>query len=69
MVATVSPWMVLLKPEDSWHGELLVMGSSGLFRDEIIRQRGNANAVFLRTLLRSFTAGGRLARVRVPSTR
>jgi ABC-type uncharacterized transport system involved in gliding motility auxiliary subunit len=59
------PWMVLLKPEDSWKGELLVMGSSGLFRDEIINQKRNANAVFLRTLLRTVTETGRLARVRV----
>ena len=59
-------WMVLMKPEDPWKGELLVMGSSGLFRDEIIGQKGNANRVFLRTLLRTFTDGGRLARVRVP---
>ena len=60
------PWMVLLKPEDSWKGELLVMGSSGLFRDEIINQKRNANAVFLRTLLRTVTEAGRLAKVRVP---
>jgi len=60
------PWMVLLRPDDPWKGDLLVMATSALFRDEIVLQGGNANAVFLGTLLRTFTETGRLARIRVP---
>ena len=64
--AAKQPWMVLLRPDDPWKGDLLVMGTSALYRDEIVRQGSNANAVFLRTLLRTFTDAGRLARIRVP---
>jgi hypothetical protein len=64
--AAKQPWMVLLRPDDPWKGDLLVMGTSALFRDEIVLQGRNANAVFLGTLLRTFTEAGRLARIRVP---
>ncbi len=64
--AAKQPWMVLLRPDDPWKGDLLVMGTSALFRDEIVLQGRNANAVFLGTLLRTFTEAGRLARLRVP---
>ncbi|MBI4603016.1 MAG: Gldg family protein [Planctomycetes bacterium] len=60
------PWMFHLRPSDPWQGELVVAGSPGLFRDEIYDQGGNANQVFFRTLLRTFTHGPRLARTRVP---
>ena len=60
------PWIVLLKPQDPWQGELLVAGSPLLFHDDPYAQGGNANQVFLRTLLRTYTAPTRLARIRVP---
>jgi hypothetical protein len=60
------PWIVLLKPQDPWQGELLVAGSPVLFHDDPYAQGGNANQVFLRTLLRTYTAPTRLARIRVP---
>lgn len=62
------PWLVLLKPADPWKGQLLVAGSATLFHDDLYDQPGNANAVFLRTLLRTFTDGQLLARIRVPRT-
>jgi hypothetical protein len=60
------PWMVLLKPRDAWKGDLIVAGSPILFHDDVYAQRGNANRVFLETLLRTYTHPSRLARIRVP---
>ena len=60
------PWMTLLKPLDPWKGDLLVAGSPILFHDDPYAQGGNANQTFLRTLLRTYTAPQRLARIRVP---
>ena len=60
------PWMVLLRPVDPWKGDLLVVGSPILFHDDPYAQGGNANQTFLRTLLRTYTAKARLARIRVP---
>lgn len=59
------PWIVLLKPEDPWKGDLLVVGTPTLFHDDIYAQGSNANATLLRTLLRTYTHPQRLARIRV----
>jgi hypothetical protein len=64
--APKQPWSVLVRSEDPWKGELLVVSSSGLFHDDILAQPRNANQVFIRTLLRTYTDGNRLARIRVP---
>jgi hypothetical protein len=60
------PWLVRLEPTDRWRGELVLASSPGLFRDELYEAGGNANANFLRTLLRTYTDPPRLARQRVP---
>ncbi|HVR74189.1 MAG TPA: Gldg family protein [Planctomycetota bacterium] len=60
------PWLVLSKSRDEWQGDLLVAGTSVLFHDDPYAQGGNANQVFFRTLLRTYTHGPRLARIRVP---
>jgi len=60
------PWMVLLKPKDPWKGDLILVGSPVLFHDDPYAQGGNANQTFLRTLLRTYSAPPRLARIRVP---
>ena len=59
------PWMVLLEPRDRWKGDLLLSGSPILFHDDPYAQQGNANRVFLETLLRTYTHPSRLARIRV----
>ena len=57
--------MVLLTPEDPWAGQLLVLASASLFRDEILEQPGYGHAVFARDLARTFADPERLARLRV----
>ena len=57
--------MVLLKPDDPWKGQILVLASASPFVDGIINQPGYAHQVFLRTLARTFAEPGRLARIRV----
>ncbi len=57
--------MVLLKPEDAWRGQVLVLASSSPFRDGILNQPGYAHRVFLRTLMRTFTDPRRLVRGRI----
>lgn len=64
--ASKQPWMVLLKPDDPWKGDLILVGSPTLFHDDPYAQGGNANQTFFRTLLRTYTAPTRLARIRVP---
>jgi len=64
--APKQPWMVLLEPRDRWNGDLLLSGSPILFHDDPYTQQGNANRVFLETLLRTYTHPARLARIRVP---
>ena len=56
---------VLLKPADALAGQLVVLGSSALFQDGIINQPGYAHRVFLRTLLRTFSAAERLVQARI----
>ena len=57
--------MVLLKAIDPWKGQIFVLASASPFQDGIINQPGYAHQVFLRTLVRTFTEPGRLARIRV----
>ncbi len=57
--------MVLLKPEDTWRGQVLVLASSSPFRDGIFNQPGYAHQVFLQTLMRTFTDPRRLVRGRI----
>ena len=57
--------MVLLKTDDPWRGQLLVLASGSPFQDGIINQPGYAHRIFLRTLVRTFTEPQRLARARV----
>jgi len=57
--------MVLLKSDDPWQGQILVLASPSLFQDGIINQPGYAHQVFLRTLVRTFTEPQRLVRLRV----
>ena len=57
--------MVLLTPEDPWAGQLLVLASASLFRDEILEQAGYGHAVFVRDLARTFADPERLTRQRV----
>jgi hypothetical protein len=63
--APKQPWMVLLEPRDSWKGDLVLSGSPVLFHDDPYAQQGNANRVFLETLLRTYVHPSRLARIRV----
>ncbi|MFN0059093.1 MAG: Gldg family protein [Planctomycetota bacterium] len=60
------PWMVLLRPDDPWRGDLIVVGSSLLFHDAPYAQGGNANAAFLKTLARTYLERSRIARQHVP---
>ena len=60
------PWLLHLSPADRWQGDLLLAGSPGLFRDGTLDRPGNANAAFMKMLLRTFTDPLRLALVRVP---
>jgi hypothetical protein len=64
--APKQPWMILLGPRDPWKGDLVVVGSPILFHDDPYAQGGNANRVFLETLIRTWTHPSRLARIRVP---
>ena len=57
--------MVRLGADDPWSGEILVLASASPFQDGIINQPGYAHQVFLRTLMRTFAAQQRLARIRV----
>ena len=57
--------MVLLKSADPWKGQIFVLASASPFQDGIINQSGYAHQIFLRTLVRTFTEPGRLARIRV----
>ena len=57
--------MVLLKPDDPWKGQILVLASASPFQDGIINQPGYAHQVFLRTLARTFAQPQRLVRIRV----
>jgi hypothetical protein len=59
------PWCCRLVPVDPWHGELFVVGSAGLWHDDVLAQPNHANAAFLRTLVRTGTDPGRLARLLV----
>ena len=54
--------MLLLKPEDPWHGPVVVLASASPFQDGILNQPGYAHGLFLRTLVRTFTAPERLVR-------
>ena len=56
--------MLLLNPEDPWKGQVLVLGSSSLFRDGILNQPGYGHRVFLKTLMRTFSDPQRLVRAR-----
>lgn len=55
-------WLCRLVPADPWHGDLFVAGSAGLWHDDVLTQPNHANAAFLRTLVRTATDPGRLAR-------
>ena len=57
--------MLLLKPEDPWKGQVLVLGSSSPFRDGILNQPGYGHRVFLKTLMRTFSDPQRLVRARI----
>ena len=57
--------MVLLKSDDPWKGRILVLASSSPFRDGILNQEGYGHRFFLRNLVRTFAAPGRLVRNRV----
>ena len=57
--------MVLLKADDPWKGQIFALASAAPFQDGIINQPGYAHRVFLRTLVRTFTAPERLVRNRV----
>ena len=60
--------MVLLKTDDPWKGQILVLASAAPFQDGIINQPGYAHQVFLKTLVRTFAAPQRLVRIRVERT-
>ncbi len=57
--------MVLLKPQDPWKGQILVLASAAPFQDGIFNQPGYAHQVFAQTLLRTFAEPQRLVRGRV----
>ena len=57
--------MVLLKSDDPWKGQILVMASSSAFRDGIINMEGYGHRPFLRNLVRTFAGPERLVRNRV----
>ena len=57
--------MVLLKPEDPWAGQLVVLASPSPFQDQLIDQPGYGHQAFLRDLARTLAAPQRLVRIRV----
>ncbi|MCZ6636229.1 MAG: Gldg family protein [bacterium] len=57
--------MLMLNPEDPWRGQVVVLGTSSLFRDGIINQPNYGHRVFLQTVMRSFTESQRLVKTRV----
>ena len=57
--------MVLLKSDDPWKGQVLVMASSSALRDGIINMEGYGHRLFLRSLVRTFAGPERLVRNRV----
>ena len=54
--------MLLLKPDDPWHGPALLLASASPFQDGVINQPGYAHLLFLRNLVRTFAAPERLVR-------
>ncbi|MBI2505747.1 MAG: GldG family protein, partial [Candidatus Latescibacteria bacterium] len=57
--------MVLLKPEDPWAGQMVVLASASPFQDPFIDQPGYGHQVLLRDLARTLAAPERLVRIRV----
>jgi len=57
--------LVLLKPENPWHGQLLVLASAAPFQDGIINQAGYAHRVFLQNLIRTYGEPERVVRGRI----
>ncbi|MCC7262448.1 MAG: Gldg family protein, partial [Candidatus Latescibacteria bacterium] len=57
--------MILLKPEDPWAGQLVVLASASPFQDQILDQPGYGHQILLRDLARTLTAPQRLVRLRV----
>ncbi len=57
--------MVLLKPEDPWVGQLVVLASPSPFQDPFIDQPGYGHQALLRDLARTLAAPQRLVRIRV----
>jgi hypothetical protein len=60
------PWLVLLQSISRWRGDLLVCGAPLLFHDDVLAAPNQANQLFLRGLLRTYTTSERLARAAVP---
>ncbi len=62
------PWMVRVSSQDPWKGELLLIASNLFLYDDFLFPAGevaNANQLFLRTLLRTYTDPNRLVRSKV----
>jgi hypothetical protein len=57
--------MVLLKPEDPWKGQLLLLASPSPFQDSFLEQPGYGHRVFLSDLARTLASPERLVRIRV----
>lgn len=56
---------VLLRPDDPWRGQVLVLASASPFEDGFFEQPGHAHRVFTRTVLRTFTETSRIVRGRI----
>lgn len=57
--------MLLLKPEDPWAGQLVVLASASPFQDQLLDQPGYGHPMLLRDLARTLAAPQRLVRLRV----
>lgn len=57
--------MVLLKTEDPWAGQLVVLASPSPFQDQVLEEPGYGHQVLLRDLARTLASPERLVRLRV----
>ncbi len=57
--------LLRLNPQNSWHGELLILASAAPFQDGILNQPGYAHRVFLNNIARTYGAAERLVRARI----
>ena len=57
--------LLRLNPQDSWHGEVLILASAAPFQDGILNQPGYAHRVFINNIARTYGDAERLVRARI----